>query len=63
MALISALVIHSEELKPVFPDSNWEHVKPEAVSMSSARLEVLRSWLRMQKTTAMMIVVGGRSIV
>ncbi|MBV8732002.1 MAG: serine hydrolase [Acidobacteriia bacterium] len=52
----------SQELKPVFPGANWERVKPEAVSTSSARLEVLRSWLKTQKTTAMMIVVGGRSI-
>jgi len=63
MALLSALVVHSEELEAGLSRlSNWEHVKPEAVSMSSARLEVLRSWLKTQKTTAMMIVVGGRSI-
>jgi CubicO group peptidase (beta-lactamase class C family) len=60
--LCSALVVHGEQLRPVFPGANWERVKPEAVSMSSARLEVLRSWLKTQKTTAMMIVVGGRSI-
>src|SRR5215471_14430677 len=61
LALCGALVVHSEELKPVFPGANWERVKPEAVSISSARFEVLRSWLKAQKTTAMMIVVGGRS--
>ena len=57
-----ALAAHSEELKPATPGANWERAKPETVSMSSARLEVLRSWLKTQKTTAMMIVVGGRSI-
>jgi CubicO group peptidase (beta-lactamase class C family) len=52
----------SQELRPVFPGAHWDRVRPEAVSTSSGRLEVLRSWLKTQKTTAMMIVVGGRSI-
>jgi len=61
-ALGSALLLHSGDLKPVFPDQNWERANPAAVSMSGARLEVLRSWLKTQETTAMMIVVGGRSV-
>src|ERR1700722_10163772 len=60
--ICAVLSVHGEELKPVFPDPNWERIKPEAVSMSSTRLEILRSWLKTQKTTAFMIVVGGRSI-
>ena len=52
----------AEDLEPVFPGESWERGKPEAVSTSSVRLEVLRNWLKTQKTTAMMIVVGGRSI-
>jgi CubicO group peptidase (beta-lactamase class C family) len=58
----SELPARAEDLKPVFPGANWERAKPEAVSTSSVRLEVLRTWLKTQKTTAMMIVVGGRSI-
>jgi CubicO group peptidase (beta-lactamase class C family) len=58
----SELPGRAEDLKPIFPGANCERAKPEAASTSSARLEVLRSWLKTQKTTAMMIVVGGRSI-
>lgn len=44
-----------------FPGASWEKVKsPEAVGFSSAKLEVLREWLKTQNTTGMMAVTGGR---
>jgi CubicO group peptidase (beta-lactamase class C family) len=47
--------------KPVFPGQDWERItKPETAEFSSAKLDVLRAWLKTQQTTAMMVVVGGR---
>jgi CubicO group peptidase (beta-lactamase class C family) len=44
-----------------YPAAEWKKVdSPEAAGFSSARLEVLRAWLRTQETTCMMVVVSGR---
>jgi CubicO group peptidase (beta-lactamase class C family) len=44
------------------PGADWTGVKPESVGYSSGRLEALRSWLKTQKTTAMLVVVHGNVI-
>ena len=44
----------------VVPGSSWEHVAPGAAGFSSVRLEVLRSWLKTQPSTAMMAVYKGK---
>ena len=46
----------------VVPGVNWEHVTPESVGYSSARLEVLRAWLKTRPTTSMMAVYKGKVI-
>jgi Beta-lactamase len=46
----------------VVPGVNWEHVRPESVGYSSARLEVLRTWLKTRPTTSMMAVYKGKVI-
>jgi hypothetical protein len=46
----------------VVPGINWEHVTPESVGYSSARLEVLRAWLKTRPTTSMMAVYKGKVI-
>ncbi|HKQ75040.1 MAG TPA: serine hydrolase [Blastocatellia bacterium] len=47
----------------VFPGVEWERIeKPESVGYSSARLQALRGWLQSLDTTAMMVSVGGRSL-
>src|SRR5215470_3781593 len=47
----------------VFPGKEWERIeKPESVGYSSARLQALRGWLQSLDTTAMMVSVGGRSL-
>ena len=63
--LLFSLVVLSgsraEDLKPVFPATDWERVSSaEAMGFSSAKLEVLRAWMKTQSTTAMMVSVGGR---
>jgi CubicO group peptidase (beta-lactamase class C family) len=51
------------EKATVFPGKDWERVeKPESIGYSSARLQALRGWLQSLDTTAMMVVVGGRSL-
>jgi hypothetical protein len=46
----------------VVPGLTWEHVTPESAGYSSARLEVLRAWLKTRPTTSMMAVyIRGRS--
>ncbi|HKC85952.1 MAG TPA: serine hydrolase [Blastocatellia bacterium] len=47
----------------VFPGKEWERIeKPESIGYSSARLQSLRGWLQSLDTTAMMVSVGGRSL-
>lgn len=52
----------AEDLKLVFPGAEWHKVKPEEAGYSSEKLEVLRAWLKTQKTTAMLVSVGGQVI-
>ena len=60
MLLLSFAAL-GDEPAPVFPGADWEHIaKPESAGYSSARLDVLRAWMKTQHTTAMMVVVGGR---
>src|ERR1051326_613523 len=61
LLLLTLVAARSEELKPVFPGAAWERVTtPEAAGFSSARLDVLRAWMKTQSTTAMVVSVGGR---
>lgn len=46
----------------VVPGVRWEHVTPESVGYSSARLEVLRAWLKTRPTSSMMAVYKGKVI-
>lgn len=59
---LACMALPGQELKPVVPGVDWERVKPEAAGYSSAKLEVLRGWLKTQQTTAMMLVYRGRVI-
>ena len=44
----------------IFPGKDWDKLKsPEIAGFSSAGLEALRTWLKTQHTTGMMVVVGG----
>jgi CubicO group peptidase (beta-lactamase class C family) len=47
----------------VVPAKEWDAIaSPEAVGFSSARMAAVRAWLQSVDTTAMMVVVGGRSL-
>ncbi len=58
--LVFALGVQAEELRLTFPGAAWERVKPETVGYSSAKLEVLRAWLKTQNTKAMQVSIAGR---
>jgi len=60
-SLISAEAI-AQSSAPAYPGADWERVKPESEGYSSARLEALRTWLKTQRTTAMLVSVHGKVI-
>jgi hypothetical protein len=44
------------------PGAAWTSVKPESVGYSSARLELLRAWLKTLDTKAMLVAYQGQVI-
>ncbi len=46
----------------VFPGREWEKAQPEAEDYSSAKLAVLRAWLKTQQTTAAHVSIRGRVV-
>ncbi|HEV7395305.1 MAG TPA: serine hydrolase [Pyrinomonadaceae bacterium] len=44
------------------PGADWGRTKPETVGYSSARLEALRTWLKTEQTTAIVVAVHGNVI-
>ncbi len=58
--LLGCIGLHAVEIRGVFPGKEWEPVsKPQTLGYSSAKLEVLRAWMKTQHTTALMVSVGG----
>lgn len=57
-----AFTLRAEDSKLTFPVTEWAKIRPEKVGYSSEKLEVLRAWLKTQKTTAMHVSVGGQVI-
>jgi CubicO group peptidase (beta-lactamase class C family) len=61
--VVNALSASSIYSQPVVPHREWESISnPESVGFSSKRLDALRTYLESLDTTAMMVVVGGRSL-
>jgi CubicO group peptidase (beta-lactamase class C family) len=60
--LVASLVCSSAQPVSVFPDADWERCKPESAGLSTVKLEALRGWLKTQRTTAMVVVIGGRMV-
>ena len=46
----------------VVPAAVWQEIQPEAVGYSKPKLDALRSWLKVQDTESMLIIVQGRVI-
>ncbi len=65
LAQQSGVFVRPSEYTPppgsTYPEADWEKVaSPEGAGYSSARLEILRAWLKTQETTGMMVIHGGR---
>jgi len=56
-------VLRAETAADVFPGAAWESIdRPESAGYSGARLEAVRAWTASLDTTALMVVVGGRTL-
>jgi CubicO group peptidase (beta-lactamase class C family) len=64
VALVSVLLLVSPtRSQPLFPEKDWDSIDtPESVGFSAKRLAAVRTWLQSIDTTAIMVVVGGRSL-
>jgi CubicO group peptidase (beta-lactamase class C family) len=60
--LSTGVVSRAEDSQFVFPEKDWEKVKPETAGYSSAKFDVLRAWLKTQRTTALHASVRGRVV-
>jgi CubicO group peptidase (beta-lactamase class C family) len=59
---LAAATMHAQPTA-IFPGREWQPIDaPETVGFSSKRLAAVRAWLQSVDTTAMMVVVGGRSL-
>ena len=47
---------------PVFPGAEWQRIEPKEAGFSEARVDVLRSWLKTQRTTGLVVVMDGRVV-
>ena len=60
VALLAGATLESQ---PAVPGHDWESIdKPETAGFSSQRLAAVRAWVSTLDTTAMMVVVGGRTL-
>ena len=61
---VVALLLSPIQAQSAFPGKEWESIdNPESVGFSSKRLAAVREWVASLDTTAMMVVVGGRTLV
>jgi CubicO group peptidase (beta-lactamase class C family) len=47
---------------PVLPGAGWQRVAAKEAGFNEARLDVVRAWLKTQKTTGLVVVSGGRVV-
>jgi CubicO group peptidase (beta-lactamase class C family) len=62
--LLTAICLPSLSQSPSSnnPAGNWQTVAPESEGFSSARLEILRAWLKTEPTSSMMVIMNGKVI-
>ena len=61
--MVAFLAAATLESQVAVPGHGWESIdKPETVGFSSERLAAVRVWVSTLDTTAMMVVVGGRTL-
>jgi CubicO group peptidase (beta-lactamase class C family) len=58
---IDTTLAFTQPANPVIPGRDWERItKPEDEGYSSAKLDILRSWMKAQATKGLVVSVGGR---
>lgn len=62
LAFLLAIAALAQVTYPSNPAGEWETVSPESQGYSSARLEVLRAWLKTEPTSSMMAIANGKVI-
>ena len=62
LILSSCISARAQDKQPSNPGTDWVSVSPETEGFSSARLAVLRAWLKTEPTNAMMVVANGKVI-
>jgi CubicO group peptidase (beta-lactamase class C family) len=58
--LMLATAARAQDTAPVVPGAEWQRVDANEAGFSEAKLDVLRAWLKTQKTTGLVVVSGGR---
>ncbi|HEX8817594.1 MAG TPA: serine hydrolase [Terriglobales bacterium] len=59
---LTPVLATAQTAAPAYPGAEWERTAPESEGFSSARLEALRTWLKTEHTTAMMVAAHGKVI-
>ena len=60
---VSLPALQTHDTAAIFPQKQWQAIdSPESVGFSSKRLDAIRAWMASLDTTAMMVVVGGRTL-
>jgi CubicO group peptidase (beta-lactamase class C family) len=59
---IGTLPSLTQDKPPSNPGTDWVSVSPETEGFSSAKLEILRAWLKTEPTHSMMVVANGKVI-
>ena len=60
---VSLPALQTHEASAVFPQKQWQVIdRAESVGFSSKRLDAIRTWMASLDTTAMMVVVGGKTL-
>ena len=63
LALLGIAAEASAQTTPrVFPAAEWQHVDAKEAGFREAKLDVLRAWLKTQKTTGLLLVSDGRVV-
>ena len=60
---MASVLLRAQAAADVFPGAGWESIeRPESVGFSAARLDAARAWTATLDTTALVVLVGGRTL-
>jgi CubicO group peptidase (beta-lactamase class C family) len=62
LALLAIAAAANAQTAPVVPAGEWQRVGAKEAGFSDAKLDVVRAWLKTQKTTGLVVVSDGRVV-